>query len=215
MHEPRHESRTRAPSRGTVVRRPAALALLLLLAVPASALAHAAIESATPADKAVLTEPPTEVVVTYTEGLTDGSSIVLKDATGATIATGTPAADGALEMRVSFAPLEPGAYSIESTTRSSVDGDVDRQTLTFTVVEATPAPATATATAEPSQAPSEAPSEAASTAPTEGASPTPAPTTAPGAGGGDGGTAVLVPIAIVGLLVGGGLAIFLRRRPAA
>jgi methionine-rich copper-binding protein CopC len=182
---------------------------LLLLSLPPSAFGHAAIETATPADKAVLTKPPTEIVITYTEGLTDGSSIVLKDAAGTTIATGTPAADGAVDMRVTFAPLAPGAYTIESTTRSSVDGDVDRQTLTFTVAEPTPPPATIT------PAPTEAPSEAASAAPTEGASPTPAATPAAGAAAADDGTAVLLPIAIVGLLIGGGLAFFLRRRPAA
>jgi methionine-rich copper-binding protein CopC len=204
-----HESRTPATSRGTAVRGSAALALLLLFALPASAFAHAAIETATPADKAVLTEPPTEIVITYTEGLIDGSSIVLKDATGATIATGTPAAVGVLEMRVTFAPLAPGAYTIESTTRSSEDGDVDRQALMFTVAEPTPPPATAT------PGPTEAPSQAASAAPTTAASPTPAPTPAPGADGGDDDTAVLLPIAIVGLLIGGGLAFFLRRRSAA
>jgi len=204
-----HESRTRTPSRGTAVRGSAAVALLVLLALPASAFAHAAIETATPADEAVLTEPPTEIVITYTEGLTEGSSIVLKDATGGTIATGTPAAVGALEMRVTFATLAPGAYTIESTTRSSEDGDVDRQTLTFTVAEPTPPRATAT------PGPTEAPSEAASAAPTTPASPTPAPTATPGADGGGDDTAVLLPIVIVGLLIGGGLAFFLRRRSAA
>ena len=39
---------------------------------------------------------------------------------------------------MTFAPLAPGEYTIQSTTRSSVDGDVDRQTLTFTVAEPTP-----------------------------------------------------------------------------
>jgi methionine-rich copper-binding protein CopC len=203
-----HESRTRATSRGTAVRGAAAVALLLLLAVPASAFAHAAIETATPADEAVLAEPPTEIVITYTEGLADGSSIVLKDATGGTIATGTPAAVGALEMRVTFAPLAPGAYTIESTTRSVEDGDVDRQTLTFTVAEPTPPPATAT------PGPTEAPSDAATAAPTAADSPTPAPTPAPGADGGGDDTAVLLPIVVVGLLIGGGLAFFLRRRSA-
>jgi methionine-rich copper-binding protein CopC len=204
-----HASQARTPSRGTAVRGSATVALLLLFAVPASAFAHAAIETSTPADEAVLTEPPTEIVITYTEGLTDGSSIVLKDATGAAIATGTPAAAGALEMRVSFAPLAPGEYTIESTTRSIEDGDVDRQTLTFTVAEPTPPPATATPGL------TEAPSEAATAAPTTAASPTPAPTPAPGADGGGDETAILLPIVVVGLLIGGGLAFFLRRRSAA
>jgi methionine-rich copper-binding protein CopC len=202
-------SQVPTPSRGTAVRGSAAVALLLLLALPASAFAHAAIKTATPADGAVLTEPPTEIVITYTEGLTDGSSIVLKDTAGATLATGTPAAAGVLEMRVTFAPLAPGTYTIESTTRSSEDGDVDRQTLSFTVAEPTPPPATAT------PGPTEAPSASATAAPTAEASPTPAPTPAPSADGGGDDTAVLLPIVIVGLLIGGGLAFFLRRRSAA
>jgi hypothetical protein len=203
MHRLRTRARGRARSRRAFA---AAAGLLLALALPAVAAAHAAIETATPADEAVLTEPPTEIVITYTEGLDEGSSIVLKDATGTTVATATPASIGVKEMRATFPPLAPGAYTIESTTRSTEDGDVDHVALTFTVVEPTPPPAAAT------PGPTEAPSEAASAAPTAAASPTAAPTPAPG----DDATAdVLLPIAIVGLLIGGGLAFFLRRRSAA
>jgi methionine-rich copper-binding protein CopC len=206
-----HESRTRAPSRWTAIRGSAALALLLLFALPASAFAHAEIDTATPADKAVLTEPPTEIVVTYTQGLDEGSSIVLRDPSGTEIARGVPASIGVKEMRATFAPLAPGTYTIESTTFSSEDGEgPERETVTFTVAEPTPPPATAT------PGTTEAPSEAPSAATAAAASPTPAATTAPGAdGGGDTTADVLLPIVIVGLLIGGGLAFFLRRRSAA
>ena len=83
MHPLRTRVRGRGPSRRALA---AAGGLLLALALSAAAVAHAAIETATPPNEAVLTEPPTEVVITYTEGLDDGSSIVLKDSTGATIA---------------------------------------------------------------------------------------------------------------------------------
>jgi methionine-rich copper-binding protein CopC len=200
--------RRRGPSRRAWA---AAGGLLLALALPTVAAAHAAIETATPPDKAVLTEPPTEVVITYTEGLDEGSSIVLKDSTGATIASATPASIGIKEMRVTFAPLAPGAYTIESTTRSTEDGDSDRQTLSFTVVTPTPAPSTAT------PPPTDKPSAGATSTPAPGPTKTPAPSPTPSGGSGSSGTGtdVLLSIAAVGLLIGGGLAFFLRRRGAA
>jgi len=187
-----------------------AAGLLLGLVLPAAALAHAEIETATPADKAVLTTPPTEIVVTYTQGLDDGSSIVLRDASGTEIARGVPASIGVKEMRATFAPLAPGAYTIESTTFSSEDGEgPERETVSFTVLEPTPAPPSATPapTNEPSAGPTPTP------APTEAPSPSPAPS-ADGEGSGSS-TDVLLPLAVVGLLIGGGLAFFLRRRGAA
>jgi hypothetical protein len=200
--------RGRGPSRRVLA---AVGGLLLALALSAVAVGHAAIETATPPDEAVLTEPPTEIVITYTEGLDEGSSIVLKDSTGATLATATPASIGVMEMRVTFPPLAPGAYTIESTTRSTEDGDIDRQTLTFTVVTPTPAPPTAT------PPPTDEPSASATSTPAPGPTetPTPSPTPSGGSGSSGTGTDVLLPIAAVGLLIGGGLAFFLRRRGAA
>lgn len=187
------------PARLLVIAGVVALGLLL----PEAALAHAELVSATPAHGAVLTEPPTEIVLTYSQGLDEGSSIVLKDGAGSTIATATPASVGVTEMRATFAPLAPGTYTIESTTKSSEDGEIDRAIVTFEV--AAPSPTPPTATPEPSGAPSAAPS------PTPAASPTPAPTGGQSTAGGSGGMDALLPIAIVGLLIGGGLALLLRR----
>ncbi|MCI0583906.1 MAG: copper resistance protein CopC [Chloroflexi bacterium] len=181
---------------------------LLAVAGPAVVLAHAELVSSTPADGAVLTEPPTEIVLTYSQGLDEGSSIVLKDAHGTTIATGTPASIGITEMRATFASLTPGTYTIESTTKSSEDGEIDRATVTFTVAEPTPPP-----TDEPSAG--TAPSQ--TTPPTITPTPPSTPSPAASAAGGNGGSGpdVLLPLAVVGLLIGGGLAFFLRRRGAA
>ncbi|TAK02445.1 MAG: copper resistance protein CopC [Chloroflexota bacterium] len=184
--------------------------LLLTLTMSAVAAAHAEIATSTPADEAVLATPPTEIVVTYTQGLDEGSSIVLRDASGTEIARAVPASIGVKEMRATFAPLTPGTYTIESTTFSSEDGEgPERETLTFTVLEPTPAPPTATPgpTNEPS-----AP-QTPTLAPTEGPTPSPAPS-ADGSGSGSS-TDVLLPIAVVGLVIGGGLAFFLRRRGGA
>ena len=204
MHPLRTRVRGRGPSRRALA---AAGGLLLALALSAVAVAHAAIETATPPNEAVLTEPPTEVVITYTEGLDEGSSIVLKDSTGTTIASATPASIGVMEMRVTFPPLAPGAYTIESTTRSTEDGDIDRQTHTFTVLTPTPAPPTAT------PSPTDEPSASATSTPSPGPTEAPAPSPTPSGGeAGSDATAVLLPIVIAGLLIGGGLAFFLRRR---
>jgi methionine-rich copper-binding protein CopC len=184
--------------------------LVAALAMPAAVAGHAALDTSTPADGAVLTTPPTEIVVTYSQGLDDGSSIVLRDASGTEIARAVPASIGVKEMRATFAPLAPGTYTIESTTFSSEDGEgPERETVTFTVLEPTPAPPTATPapTSEPSADPTPTPS------PTEAPTPSPAPS-ADGSGSGSS-TDVLLPIAVVGLLIGGGLAFFLRRRGAA
>ncbi len=69
--------------------------LLLLLALPGTASAHADLVTASPADGEVLTTVPAEIVLTFSEGLTDASSYSVLDAAGATVATGTPdPADG-------------------------------------------------------------------------------------------------------------------------
>ncbi|MEW5992568.1 MAG: copper resistance CopC family protein [Chloroflexota bacterium] len=201
----RDRGRGRGPSRRA--RAAGAGLLLLLLSAPSAVLAHAELISSTPADGAVLTEPPAEIVLTYSQGLDEGSSIVLKDASGTEIARGVPAAIGVKEMRATFAPLGAGSYTIESTTKSSEDGEIDRVTITFSVAVPAPPVPTPAATLSPTDEPSAA---APTPSPAQAASPTPGPT-----GGGAGGDATadyLIPIAIVGLLIGGGLAYFLRRR---
>lgn len=203
-----HESRTRAVRRGTA-RRALAIAagLIVALLIPGTAAADAELVSTIPADGAVLADLPTEVVLTFDQAITDRSSFAVLDSNGATVAEGAVDPADATRMRGPLPVLAPGAYEVQWVAQSA-DGHLPRGTFTFTVVEPTPPPATATL--EPSDVPSEAPSV---TPPV--ASPTPAPTPAPGDDGGDDDTAVLLPIVIVGLLIGGGLAFFLRRRSAA
>jgi methionine-rich copper-binding protein CopC len=173
--------------------------LTAVLAAPISVLAHAVIETATPADGAVLETPPTEIVITYTEELdASRSSLTLHDSSGAQIASGgvDPAND--LVMRIDPPELEPGTYEIRSAARSAHDDHLERNELTFTISEPTPAP-TATPTATPTVAPSA--SLAATASPSVAPSPSPSANGTPASA-----TDVIVPIvaAIVVLAALGG-----------
>jgi hypothetical protein len=204
-----HRLRTRGRGRGRSRRVLAAAGgLLLAILIPGIAAADAELTSTIPADGAVLAVPPTEVVLTFDQEITDRSSFAVLDSNGATVAEGAVDPADPTTLRGALPLLEPGTYEVQWVAQSA-DGHLPRGTFTFTVVEPTPPPATATS------GPTEAPSEAASAAPTTAASPTAAASPAPGDDGGDDDTAVLLPIAIVGVLVGGGLAFFLRQRSAA
>ena len=62
---------------------PLLAAALLVVAVPGLVLAHAELETATPADKSTVTEPVAEVSGAYSQAMKpDGSSLVVKDASG-------------------------------------------------------------------------------------------------------------------------------------
>ena len=185
----------------------ASLAVVLL---PGVVLAHAELQTATPADKATGTAPVTEVAGIYTEAPTPaGSSLVVKDATGAVVATG--AVDPAEPTRMVATPASPlgnGTYRVESTAVGS-DGHVDHAVWTFTVAVApTPSP-TSIATAVPSVA-----ATAESTPIPATPKPSAAATPVPSAGGGTTGSGgdVLLPIVIALIILGGGAAYLLGRR---
>jgi methionine-rich copper-binding protein CopC len=188
-------------------RRVAALVLsgaIAALLVPGLALAHADLETATPADKSTVTEPVVEVSGIYSEAMTpDGSSLVIKDAAGATVARGTvDPEDDTRMVATPAAPLGSGVYTVESTAVST-DGHAERTTWTFTVaVVATPTPTT-------SAAPTTAPTPAAAT-PLPSVAPTPVPSadTSPTGSGSD----VLLPIVVALVILGGGAAYLLSRR---
>jgi methionine-rich copper-binding protein CopC len=198
-------------------------ALLILTAIaPSLVAAHAELDAPTPADGSTVIEPVVEVAGTFTQRVrADGSRLVVKDASGATVAQGGRDPERPRRMvAVPATPLGDGTYRVEWTTISADDDELARGTWSFTVaVPASPSP-TPVATAVPSAAPS------ASTAPTAGP-PTPTPSVAPTAGptpqpSGDGEPAsgvgdVLLPIIVVLVLLGGGAAyLFSRRdRPAA
>jgi len=180
----------------------ALLAVAALLTLPSIALGHAELLSAQPADGAVLTTPPTTVTLSFDDELTDVSSVELRSAAGATIATGGRAPDDAKTLKATFAPLAPGDYMVRWTA-GTADGHVERGTFGFTVVASTaaPSPTALPATAAPS------------TPPGPTAAPSPTPSGDSGSPGAASGADVLLPILAAVVVVGAGL-LLLRRRSA-
>lgn len=151
-------------------RSTAVLAFVAVLMVPGAALAHAELESATPADGAVLDAPPTEIVFTYTEELDPDSTLVLVATGGSEVARAGVDPANPLSMRIDQPDLAPGAYEIRSTAIAAHDGAIDRETTTFTVLAPTPSP-----TLEPTPTPEPSATPALTPAPTPSPSPSPAP----------------------------------------
>jgi copper resistance protein C len=160
----------------------AAAAVALLAAFPATALAHADLVRAIPADGSTVTDPVTVVSGRYSQDLTSASSLKVLDASAATVATGVvdPGDDRRMLARADV-PLTDGTYTVQSTAISAEDGDIERVTWTFTVeVAATPAPTPsptvgASAPAATSPPPEATPSAAPIASPTPSAEPS-APT---------------------------------------
>lgn len=199
------------------VRRATLAALVVtlgLLLAPSMALAHAELETASPADGETVTGTPPMIEATYSEDLDpDGSSLVLVDAGGTELARGGPVGDPPTSrMSITDLPeLAPGEYTVRSTTKSADDGDLDRVTWAFTVIAPSPTPtAQASVTASPGVTASPA-----VTAPAVASSASPgAPTPVASAGGADGGSNsgdAIVPI-IAGLAIVAAAAIVLVRR---
>jgi LPXTG-motif cell wall-anchored protein len=168
-------------------------AAVLLLAVPGGALAHSELESSDPADGAVLDRSPTTISGDFSEPVDPArSSLELRGPDGARIATGGVLAGGpATRMAIDgIAPLADGRYEVRWTTVTSDDDGVERGTFSFAVaVAAGPSPAAPTAAPE-----------------TPARSPDP---DAPATGGvGD----LVLPLAALLLLVGGGTFVLLLRR---
>jgi methionine-rich copper-binding protein CopC len=196
------------------IRRVASVAVVIMLAsmtmliVPAIVLAHAELVTPTPADKSTVTEPVAEVSGLYSESMKpEGSSLVVKDASGTQVAKG--GVDPANDQRMVATPastLGNGTYTVESTTLAE-DGDIAHATWTFTVAVA----------ATPSAVPSAAATAASSAAPTP-ASATPVATVAPapspsgGASTTGSGSDVILPIIVALIALGAGAAYLLTRR---
>ena len=132
-----------APLPGPVASRRVAtlaVAVLLLMLSAGPVAAHAELVSSDPADGAVLAIPPTMVTLTFSEGLNASEShFELVGPDGAQVGTGTAAKDGDEAMTLGGLALGPGAYTIKWTS-VSLDTDILRGTLTFTVSDA-PSPA--------------------------------------------------------------------------
>lgn len=163
----------------------AALALSALLGslVVGTALAHAELDKATPADGSTVQGSPTEILMTFTEAVDPAkSSIKLVDASGAVIADGSTVSSGNPKlMRLAISTvLAPATYTVRWTTASAVDGDLDHGTTTFTVAAAAsvePSASTAPAASSSAAASVAPPSDAPSVVPSVAPSPTTPPTT--------------------------------------
>jgi methionine-rich copper-binding protein CopC len=180
---------------------------LLLLIAPAATLAHSELEKPTPADKSTVTTPVLQVSGTFTESIkVDGSKLLVKNASGATVAQGgVDPGDDKVMTASPTDPLANGAYTVEWTTISADDGDVARGTWTFTVAVAATPSATATPAASASAAPT--------VAPTPTAAPTSAPAPSPSGSGSDtSGSDVILPIVIALIVLGAGAVYLLSRR---
>jgi len=169
------------------------VALLALALAPGTALGHSELVSSSPANGALLEEPPAEVGGDYSEAVDPGrSSMELRGPDGSVIATGgVPAGGPATSMAiVSLPALAPGVYEVRWTTVTPDDGGVERGTFSFTV-----APAGGTPSATP---------VAATPAPVA----TPGPAPAPGVATGD----LALPLVLLAVLGVGAAWLLLRRR---
>ena len=182
----------------------------MALVSPHVVTAHAELVRANPEDREVVTEPVTAVTGRYSEGLINGSRLVIKDANGATVGTGDidPENDRRIVARLDAA-LTDGSFTVESTARSA-DGHVERTTWTFTVA----VPATAGPTPTPDASGTAGPSPTDAPSPTATPAGSPSPTVSPRDSTSSGGDVVLPIIAGLAILaIGAGFLLNRSRAP--
>lgn len=129
------------------------LALLALVAVVLAPPAHAhdVLTGSEPADGAQLEAAPSELVLTFNNNLLDSAqAVVVTDASGTTVAEGSPVIEGP-EATFALPALEAGAYTATWSVVSSDGHRIDGE-LGFTVGDGAAEPDTATTT-EPGPAP--------------------------------------------------------------
>jgi len=203
----------------------AALWLVLLMANPV--VAHAEFVSSNPADGAVLDTPPPSVTLTFSEGLdASRSKFQLLAPDGSLVGTGTAAADGDETMTLGGLELGPGGYLVKWTS-VSLDTDILRGELQFTIAEASPAPATPAPTAQATSTPSSPVAPSGATTPTTAppSEPTAVPASAepsivavdvgqPASSSGGPGDALLPIVVVLVLVAGVGVYLFRRSRSA-
>jgi len=184
------------------------VASFVVLALPGSVLAHAELQRAIPADGETVTDPVTVVTGSYSQDLAANSKLLVKDASGATVATGSVDPGNVRRMIARPAPpLGNGAYEVQSTSVSADDGDIERVQWTFTVAPA--ASASPTEVASPSAEPTPICTDLCSGQPSGGepssaspasASPAPSPSPAPGDSSSDSSNVVLPIIAALAIV---------------
>ena len=188
-------------------------ASFVVLALPGSVLAHAELQRAIPADGETVTSPVAVVTGTYSQDLAANSKLLVKDASGATVATG--AVDPGNVRRMIARPASPlgnGTYEVQSTSVSADDGDIERVQWAFTVAVA--ASASPSAVSSPSAQPTPICTDLCSGQPSGGepstaspasTSPAPSPSPAPGDSASDSSNVVLPIIAaLVIVAIGAG-----------
>ena len=131
--------------------------VLLPLALPAPASAHALLASSDPADGVRLTEPPEELVLRFTEAPELSlSSVAVLERSGAELDLGepSPVAGDPLALSIPIPELERDVYTVTWRTVSKVDGHPSGGTFAFGVgvspLQVPPAQAPAVTTPEPS-----------------------------------------------------------------
>jgi copper transport protein len=111
-------------------------AVVLVLAVPRPAGAHALLASSDPADGARLTDAPGEVVLRFTEPPELAlSTVALLDRTGAELDAGEPqvVAEEPMVLQVPLPDLQQGVYTVTWRVVSKVDGHPTGGTFVFGV----------------------------------------------------------------------------------
>jgi methionine-rich copper-binding protein CopC len=195
---------------GSRLRVASLIATFVILAVPGSALAHAELQRSIPDNGETVTDPVTVVTGTYSQDLAANSKLLVKDASGATVATGTVDPGNVRRMVARpDAPLGNGTYEVQSTSVSADDGDIERVQWTFTVaVAASPSP-----TEVPSvSAGTSSPEATQSVVPSASATEAPSPSPAPGDSTSDSSNVILPIIAALAIVAIGGVYLLNRNR---
>jgi copper resistance protein C len=162
--------------------------IVVAIAAPTSVAAHSELVSSSPPEGAVLSAPPDEIVLTFSEALDrTRSHVTLNDPSGTQVAAaGVDPSDDTIMRLTPPASLAPGAYQIRWTSVAA-DGDVLQEIVHFTLTPPSPSPSAAPI---PSAIPSATASAAASPSATTSPSPAPSAPTTPASSGAD----VLLPI---------------------
>lgn len=127
-------------------------ATLAIAALPVVVQGHAELVSSDPPAGGTLTTTPYMLTATFDDELTaDGSSIVVENAAGEQVATGTVSDTDEFTMTAQLPNLTPGTYTVRWTAVTADDAAVERGTYTFNVGSspASPTPAPTPAPSEP------------------------------------------------------------------
>jgi methionine-rich copper-binding protein CopC len=118
------------------------ISVLVILAVPAVAAAHAAYKDSSPQDEASTATPPGSVWAEYTEPLQDGSHLEVYDPCGERVDHEDTQITG-YRMTISMTGETSGVYRVPWIAASAIDPHVTRGEFTFTVTDGPSCPAQA------------------------------------------------------------------------